>query len=90
VRPCAAVISGVIERINEGSTFRKEACMGKGHVCQERDGFELMMVSYPHGVWRCDICGAVMSTVPLDDLEQGEFTLALEMILRFRRARRGS
>lgn len=60
--------------------------MGSGHVCEERDGFELMMVSYPHAIFRCRICQMIIHSIPVDDLEADDFDFSQEMIRRYRRA----
>ena len=64
--------------------------MSAGHVCAEREGFEVMLVSYPHAVWRCRFCGGVIRMRAVDDLDSSDFDLAVEMIDRYRRAHRKS
>lgn len=60
--------------------------MSDGHVCVEREAFEVMLVAYPHAVWRCRVCSSVTRMVAVDDLEPGDFEYTLDMIKRYRRA----
>ncbi len=57
------------------------------HECQDRQGFELSLVAYPHGIFRCSECHQVTRTVPIDDMCPDDALFAYEIIQCYRKAR---
>lgn len=58
------------------------------HQCHERPGFEIMMVGYPHAVFRCAECHSVIRIIPIDDLQGADSELAYSMLRSYWQARK--
>ena len=59
------------------------------HVCRERAEFEVLTSAYPHAIFRCRVCRSPMRSSPMDDLDSTQLDLAVDMLSRYRRRRRG-
>ena len=63
--------------------------MTSDHTCVKRDSIEILLVSYPNAIWRCETCGQVMKMIPFDDLPEDELDAVSDVLKRQKSWRKG-